>query len=189
MNNICRSASLALRNIGHIRKYLDRTTTEKLVHAFLSNKLDCTNSILYGLPEYQLSKLQRIQNSAARLITLSKKHEDITPILKELHWLPVKQRIIYKPMLMTYKSLHGKAPNYISELIIVKEPVRTLRSNVSTILHRTTVNTVTYGERAFSHAAPELWNELPSRIRNSDTLDSFKKSLKTHLFEKHFGTP
>ena len=189
VNNICRSASLALRNIGHIRKYLDRTTTEKLVHAFLSNKLDCTNSILYGLPEYQLSKLQRIQNSAARLVTLSKKHEHITPILKELHWLPVKQRIIYKLMLMTYKSLHGKAPNYISELIIVKEPVRTLRSNVSTILHRTTVNTVTYGERAFSHAAPELWNELPSRIRNSDTLDSFKKSLKTHLFEKHFGTP
>ena len=189
VNNICRSASLALRNIGHIRKYLDRTTTEKLVHAFLSNKLDCTNSILYGLPEYQLSKLQRIQNSAARLVTLSKKHEHITPILKELHWLPVKQRIIYKLMLMTYKSLHGKAPNYISELIIVKEPVRTLRSNVSTILHRTTVNTVTYGERAFSHAAPELWNELPSRIRNSDTLDSFKSSLKTHLFDKHFGTP
>ncbi len=188
VNNICRSASLALRNIGRIRKYLDRDTTEQLVHAFISSKLDCSNSILFGLPECQLSKLQRIQNSAARLVTLSKKYEHITPILQELHWLPVKQRIIYKLMLMTYKSLHGRTPDYISELITVKKPVRTLRSNSSTTLLRTSVNTASYGQRAFSHAAPELWNQLPSHIRNAETLNTFKSLLKTHLFNNHFGS-
>ena len=95
VNNICRSASLALRIIGRIRKYLDRDTTEQLIHAFTSSKLDCSNSILFVFPECQLSKLQSIQNSAACLVTLSKKYEHMTPILQELHWLPFKQRFIY----------------------------------------------------------------------------------------------
>ena len=83
VNNICRLASHALRTIGRIRKYLDRDSTEKLVHAFISSRLDSNNSILYGLPQYQINKLQRIQNAAARLVTLTKKHEHITPILHD----------------------------------------------------------------------------------------------------------
>jgi hypothetical protein len=181
VNNICRSASLAIRNIGRIRKYLDRNCTEKLVHAFVSSKLDTCNSLLHGLSDFQIHKLQRQQNAAAWLVTLSKKSDHITPILQDLHWLTVKKRIIYKLMLLTFKALNSQAPNYLRELICIKEPSRTLRSNAATILLRRTVNTVTYGQRSFSYTAPELWNRLPIHIRNAHPLDLFKKSLKTHL--------
>ena len=85
VNNISHLASHSIRNIGCICKYMDRNSTEILVHAFISSRLDSNNSILYGLPKSELSKLQHIQNAAARLVTLSKKREHITPVLKDLH--------------------------------------------------------------------------------------------------------
>ena len=184
VNNISRLASHSIRNIGRIRKYLDRNSTEKLVHAFVSSRLDSNNSILYGLPKLELSKLQRIQNAAARLVTLSKKREHITPVLKDLHWLPVESRIIYKLMLLTFKALNNQAPKYLSELISIKKPSRSLRSNTSIVLHRKKANTVTYGQRSFHHAAPELWNQLPSHVKNATSLQQFKSLLKAHLFSK-----
>ena len=103
VNNLCRTASLAIRNIGRIRKYLDQPSTERLVHAFVSSKLDYCNSVLYGLPAKQLSKLQRLQNSAARLVTKAKRRDHVTPVLRQLHWLPINQRIVFKILLITFK--------------------------------------------------------------------------------------
>ena len=103
VNSICRSASLALRNIARVRKYLSQHNTERLVHAFISSKLDYCNSLLYGLPSTEIQKLQRIQNSAARLIVGTKRREHISPILYDLHWLPVRERIIFKVLLVTFK--------------------------------------------------------------------------------------
>ena len=143
--------------------------------------------MLYGLPKSELSKLQRIQNAAARLVTLSKKREHITPVLKDLHWLPVESRIsrlIYKLMLLTFKALNNQAPKYLCELISIKKPSRSLRSNTSIVLHRKKANTVTYGQRSFHHAAPELWNQLPSHVKNATSLQQFKSLLKAHLFSK-----
>ena len=182
VNQICKKACLAIRKSGRIRKYLDKESAEKLVHASVSSQLDCGNSVLFGLPEFQLAKLQRLQNTAARLVTLTKRQEHISPILHDLHWLPVKSRILYKLLLITFKALHGLAPSYIRELVVTKDPVRSLRSNAAPQLHRQSVNTVTYGQRAFTYAAPELWNRLPPHIRNASSLANFKKQLKTHLF-------
>ena len=146
--------------------------------------LYCGNSLLFGLPEFQLSKLQRLQNTDAHLVTLTKRREHISPILHALCWLPVKSRILHKILLITFKALHGLAPSYIRELVVTKDPVRSLRSNAAPQLHRHSVNTVTYGQRAFTYAAPELWNRLPPHrpIRNASSLADFKKQLKTHLF-------
>ena len=116
VNNICKSASFAVRNIGKIRKYLTQADCERLIHAFVTSKLDSCNSILYGLPATELNKLQLIQNMAARLVTRSRKSEPIAPILCKLHWLPIEKRIIFKLLLITFKALHGQAPIYISEL-------------------------------------------------------------------------
>ena len=85
VNNICRKASLALRRIGSVRQYLNSNTTEVLVHAFVTSQLDSCNCLLLGTPEKEISKLQRIQNSAARLVSRAKKSDHITPILKHLH--------------------------------------------------------------------------------------------------------
>ena len=122
VNNICRSTSFALYRIGQIRKFLDKKCTEMLVHAFITCRLDQCNSLLYALPESQITKLQRIQNSAARLVSLSRKYDHLTPILHELHWLPVKYRIIYKILLLTYKCLHGMGPIYLQELLKEYKP-------------------------------------------------------------------
>ena len=89
VNNVCKSAHFALRNIGKISKYIDQHDCERLVHAFITSKLDSCNSILFGLPTTEIDKLQRVQNGAARLIVTAKKNVYITPVLKRLHWLPV----------------------------------------------------------------------------------------------------
>jgi len=99
VNNICCSASIALRHIGRIRKYLDNSSTERLIHAFISSKLDYCNSVLYGLPSKELDKLQHIQNAAARLVSRTKKREHITLVLFNLHWLPAQYRIMFKMLL------------------------------------------------------------------------------------------
>ena len=182
INNICKSASLAIRNIGRIRKYLCQADCEKLVHAFITSRLDCCNSILSGLPDSELDKLQRLQNTAARLVAREKKQDHITPLLRKLHWLPILSRISYKILLMTYKALHGQAPVYISQLLHRYQPSRSLRSSSQNLLHVPKTNTVTYGDRAFSVNAPKLWNSLPNHIRSAESIDVFKSKLKTFLF-------
>ena len=93
INNMCKSAALGLHRIGKIRHLLDRCTTEKLVHAFIFSHLDSNNGLLLGVPDSQLTRLQRIQNSAARLVMRKKKFDHITPLLRILHWLPIRSRI------------------------------------------------------------------------------------------------
>ena len=107
---------------------------ERLIHAFVSSKLDHCNSILLGLPSYELEKLQRLQNTAARLTVRAKKSTHITPVLKSLHWLPVKEKIVFKIVLVTYKILHGFAPAYLNELLLNYTPHRLLRSSSLNLL-------------------------------------------------------
>ena len=111
-----KSSFCHLRNISCIRKCLSSNSTEILVHAFVSSKLDHCNSLLYGLPNYQIKKLQHVQNAVALLITLSRKHEHITPILFNLHWLPINYHIMFKILLITYKAPNNLAPSYIRDL-------------------------------------------------------------------------
>ena len=93
VSNICRAGWACIRRIGKIRKYLDEPSTEKLAHAFITSRIDSCNSLLLGLPEKEIQRLQRLQNATARLVCLVKRIGHITPILYKLHWLPVCQRI------------------------------------------------------------------------------------------------
>ena len=154
--------------------------------AFISSRLDNANSLLYGLPDYQIKRLQRIQNTAARILTRTAKHDHITPVLKELHWLPVEKRIMYKIILLTYRCLHNLAPPYLSCLLELHESERNLRSTQKFLLKAPKSNKKSFGDRAFTNAAPRLWNSLPLQIRQCKTLSSFKTNLKTHLFSKSY---
>ena len=186
VNNITRSASFALKKISSIRKYMDSQSCEKRVHAFISSRLDNCNSLLINLPDKDLRKLQRIQNSSARLVALSKKRDHITPVLFDLHWLPVIHRIDFKVLLLTYKTLSGMAPAYMSDMLHPYVPTRTLRSSSSNLLQMPSARTITYGERAFSIRAPKLWNALPLNIKQAGSVEHFKKLLKQHLFKVAF---
>ena len=184
INNICQSASYGLYKIGCIRNFLGDKSTETLIHAFISCHLDQCNNFLYGLPDSLITKLQRIQNTAARLVSRTYSRDHIMPVLHQLHWLPVKFRIMYKIIVsvLIYKCLHGLAPDYLAELIQEYKPSRNLRSSSKIDLVTTSVSTASYGQRSFHYAAPELWNTLPLHIKNSQTVEQFKSSLKTYLF-------
>ena len=110
ISEICKSSSFHLRNIGLIRKYLTNDATEQLVHAFVTSRLDMGNSLLYGLPALQIKRLSRLQNIAARIITRTKPTEHITPVLRDLHWLRVKDRIIFKILIYVYRSTINMSP-------------------------------------------------------------------------------
>ena len=119
----------------------------------LSLTVDC-NSLLYGIPKYLVCRLQRVQNTAARIVTLTRKYDSITPIMFKLHWLPVHSRIIFKLLLLVYKALNGKAPSYISSLLSHRKCSRSLRSSGQELLTVPLAKLKTYGDRAFSIAAP-----------------------------------
>ena len=127
-------------------------------------------------------------DAAARVITRTRKFDSITPFLKELHWLPVHKRIIFKLLVLTYRSIRGTAPQYLSSLLHSHQPPRTLRSAASQALltvDRTRLDT--YGSRAFSVAGPAFCNELPHAIKCAETLSSFMSQLKKHLFCQAFN--
>ncbi|KAI5087989.1 hypothetical protein C0J45_22478, partial [Silurus meridionalis] len=160
---------------------------ETLIHAVMSFRLDCCNALLGGCPASLINKLQLfVQNAAARVLTRSRKYDHITPILPSLHWLPVKVRIDYKLLLLTYKTLNGLAPNYLSRRLPRYNPSRSLRSQNSGLLVIPRIAKSTKGGRAFSHLAPKLWNSLPDSVRGSDTLSQFRCRLKTYLFSKAY---
>jgi len=186
--SVCKTCVFHIHNIWKIRKHISQDACELLVNAFITSKLDFCNSLLYGLPKVSLQRLQYIQNAAARLVTFSRKQEHITPVLYNLHWLPVEQRIQFKIILLTFKALHGLAPSYLSDLIDPYVPSRLLRSASQNRLVKRSYNYKSYGKRAFSFAAPELWNALPQNVSASISISEFKRKLKTHLFKKAFIT-
>ena len=186
VTNICKCAYFQLHNIYRIRKYLTVNATKSLVHAFITSRLDYCNGLLYGIPNYLIDRLQRIQNAAARLITGTPRSSHITPVLRELHWLPVPQRIRFKLALLTFKAINGLSPTYLSELLTEYSPSRTLRSASNHLLVVPPYKLKRYGGRAFFQVAPTIWNSLPDDMRNMTCLNSFKKRLKTLLFNETF---
>ena len=122
VNQIRRKAQFILKKIGDIRNCLSIVTTEHLIHAHVTSQLDCCNSLLYGLPNSCIFKLQRIQNSAARIIYRRNKFDHVTPILKQSHWIE------YKLLLICFKVQHGRAPSYLQDCITPYSPCRPLRT-------------------------------------------------------------
>ena len=163
-----------IRNLASVRKYLSCTHMKTLVNAIIVSRIDNCNSLLYGLPVYEINRLQKLQNACARLIYGRKKNDHVSDILHELHWLPVPQRIIFKTLCLVFKCLHKSAPLYLSECLHVKD--------WSKFILFVPISKTAYGNRAFCNSAPRLWNALPTAIRTCSTLIKFKSLLKHHLF-------
>ena len=184
VNSITSACYHNLRNISRIRHNLTFEATVTIVLALVISRLDSLNSLLYGLPDTLLQKLQLVQNNAARVIARLRKHDHITSVLKNLHWLPVKYRIRYKINLVTFKCRKRLAPPYLCDLIEEHVPGRRLRSFTETdLLVEKPGRTQTYGDRAFSSCAPKLWNTLPQELRSTESLEAFKIQLKTYYFK------
>jgi len=119
-------------------------------------------------------------------VTNTRKYDHITLILQKLHWLPVRQRINFKILLITYKSINDIAPKYLCELVSISKSSRKLRLSSQILLQVSVSRLKSYGYCAFSVADPTLWNKLPADIRNVSSLEKFKSFLKTHIFKVAF---
>uniref|UniRef100_A0A8C6PYD4 Reverse transcriptase domain-containing protein n=1 Tax=Nothobranchius furzeri TaxID=105023 RepID=A0A8C6PYD4_NOTFU len=186
VKTISRSCFFQLRNISKVRKLVSTADLEKIIHAFVSSRLDYCNALFTGLSKTSLSRLQAIQNAAARLLTKSSRRAHITPGLQSLHWLPVEYRIQFKVLVLTYRALNNQAPSYLSELLSPHTTSRNLRSTSENLLAVPRTRLKTKGDRAFQTIAPRLWNSPPSNLRLSNTVEVFKNHLKTHLFIQAF---
>ena len=178
-----------LRRLRAVRKQLGRDVTQQLVSALILSRLDYCNVVLAGLPDKSLAPLQRVLNAAARLVLDLKPRDHLTTAFRELHWLPIRQRIEYKLCLMVHLAVGGRAPPYLSNnLTFVSQlPGRSsLRSAQSTDFYvpRTRLK---IGERAYRVAAPRAWNRLPPTIRSVTSTKQFKSKLKTFLFSTAYN--
>ena len=183
VGKVCSKAFRGLYSIRRIRKYLSEESIKTLIHAFVTSHLDYCNSLLYGIPQYQMDRLQRVLNAAARVICWVPRFDRITPILIKLHWLPIKFRIQFKVSLLVHKALGGIASSYLTELLQVKTAGRyAVRTNNQLLLQVPRTKCLTFGDRSFSVAAPKIWNGLPLDIKQSTSVDCFKSTLKSFLF-------
>ena len=182
---ICQSVHFHIRSIGKVRKLLSFDACAILIHALISSRLDYCNSILYNLPDTKIGRLQRVQNQAARILTRSPRREHITPVLKQLHWLKVRERIRYKILILTHKAFYANAPPYLCSLVVKRESVVSTRSSQDGyLLCKPPISkdcSNTFLERSFLYAAPHEWNSLEKGVRISE-FNAFKKAIKTVLF-------
>ena len=187
INSVVKSSFYQLRLLAKVKSAVSISDFERLIHAFISTRLDYCNALYAGVSQACLSRLQLVQNAAARLLTGARKYDHISPILASLHWLPVYYRIQFKILMFVFKSLNGLAPLYISELLPPNDSTRALRSTDQSLLKIPQTNLKTRGDRSFSAVAPTLWNKLPPHVRASQTLPVFKSRLKTYLYSMAFG--
>ncbi|XP_041946919.1 uncharacterized protein LOC121708371 [Alosa sapidissima] len=175
VSSVVKGSFFQLRRIAKLKPWLSYTDVETVIHAFVTSRLDYCNSLYLGLNQSTLARLQLVQNATARLLTGTKKHMHISPVLAQLHWLPVNYRIHFKVLLFVFKALNGMAPQSIFDLLSPYCHSRPLRSS-SQLLSVPKATLKTKGDRAFSVAAPRLWNNLPIEIKSSPTISSFKSN-------------
>lgn len=185
VNRVVSSCFYQLRRIKSSLKALPLETAKTLVNCFVVSRLDYCNSLLAGVPQTTLDRLQRVMNTAARMLCGVGRREHVSDLLSNcLHWLRVPQRVQFKLCLLMYKSLHGMAPTYLAELcqsVGMVDARGRLRSAERGDLI-TPRSATKFGDRAFAISGPQAWNGLPTNVRNSMTLSTFKAALKTHLF-------
>jgi hypothetical protein len=182
--SVVKSSNFNIRALRHIRPMLDRSVANTIACSIVSTRLDYCNSLLFGMSAKNIQKLQRIQNALARVVTGSRRRAHIKPVLRDLHWLPVAQRIEYKIALITHKVLANGQPEYLHSLMTEHKPTRHLRSEHQRLLSKPTGLTSALGSRSFTRASEAVWNKLPEVIRRTESTQCFKKKLKTHLFRE-----
>ena len=173
-----------LRRLRSLRRQLGRDVMARLVSALVLSRLDYCNAVLTGLPASTLAPLQRVLHAAARVVMDLRPRDHVSSALRELHWLPIKQRIEFKLCLLVHKSLIGHSPAYISDLLtsaadVPGRPALRTASRGDFIVPRTNRK---FGDRAFCVAAPRVWNRLPADLRQLRSTQTFRRHLKTFLF-------
>jgi hypothetical protein len=199
ISSLSRSCFLHIRDLRRIRSSLNLKTASTIATSLVHSKLDYCNSLYHGLPNTQLNRLQYIQNSLARSVVSASKFTHATPILHSLHWLKVRERIQYKLVSITLKTLQSSKPSYLNSLLSIQPTRSTRSSSCLTLVRPPCISSLKTTNRSFRIAAPQIWNQLPSNLRSIPTTvtsdsntdppslltlsnPSFLSKLKTYLF-------
>jgi hypothetical protein len=184
---VSRGGYYQLRQLRALTKCMSEDATKTLIHSFITSRLDYCKLLYNGISDGLMNRLQSVQNAAARLVMDVGRREHITPVLRQLHWLPVRQRVQYKLATLGYRSLTGTAPAYLSEecQLTTNARARSLRSSdcQTCTVRRSHSN---FDDRCFSVAGPNMWNKLLLELRQSDSeisYNSFKRLLNTYVFD------
>ena len=180
----------SLRQIRSIRRSVTRPVLQSLVAALTLTRLDYGCTTLAGLPVRQLNRLQSVLNAAARLVYSARRNEHVSPLLRDLHWLRVPQRIEFRLAVLSYRCLNGTAPRYLADELQLVADIASrgrLRSASTTRLHVPRMAHKTIGDRAFPVAAARVWNSLSTSTTSQSSLLSFRRALKTELFGRSYG--
>lgn len=184
-----RACFSVLRQIRSVQRSLTRDALIVLLRALVISKVDYCCSALVGMSGTHISRLQSVLNAAARLVFAGRRSDHVTPYLRDLHWLKVKERIQFRLCVLVYRCLHGTAPAYLSDslhLAADDDAHRRLRSADALTLLVPATRCSTLGDRAFPVAAARAWNSLPLLVRHSPSVTIFCGRLKTTLFERSF---
>ncbi|KAK2161424.1 hypothetical protein NP493_1585g00016 [Ridgeia piscesae] len=166
-----------IRDLRRIRRFLSLSVAKTIATALVSSRLDYCNSLLYNTANKDIARLQRVQNCLARVVTRSPRFSSSVPLLKSLHWLPVHYRIIFKICTISYQALASKQPTYLNSMLTPARNSRELRSTSSNPLYKPPGFKTKAGTRAFSVAAPTLWNSLPVSVKSEGNIVSFSPDV------------
>ena len=178
----------ALRQLRHLRRYVNDDCFRSLVVALIHSRLDYGNIVLVGLPLFRQRLLQSVLNAAARLTFRLRRYDHITDALAILHWLRVPERVDFKLAVMAYRSINRQLPSYLNVLQRVADQPsrRQLRSSTSSRVKVPVHRLATVGRRSFPVASALMWNNLPSNIQQLPSLTLFRSQLKTFLFRRSY---
>ena len=189
----CKACFLQMHDLRRIRQYLTPKMAVIAANALVSSRLDYCNSLFWDLSCFSQHKLQSIQNIFARIVTNHRKYAHVTPILKQLHWLPVKYRCMFKTATLVYKFLHSGSPSNFQPFLSLSSCSYSTRCSHPDHQYLTVppfrssaFKSVKHFDNSFAFDAPKIWNELPHDMCSAASGDSFRKKLKTYLFTKAY---
>ena len=172
-----------LGQINRVKHAFDRKTLITIINTLVFSKMFYCSSVWSNTAEKNLKKLQTVQNFAARIVTGTRKYEHITPVLKDLKWLPVKLQLYYRDAILAYKCMNGHAPPYLSSQFIKRCDVSKRPTRSSQLLNIPLFKTAS-GQRSFYYRTVSLWNSLETSLKLSDSVHIFKKKMKTQLLNQ-----
>lgn len=192
VGNIVKACFFELRQLRYVMRTISKANLRVLLHAFVTSRLDYCNALLAAQPKTLIDKLQSVQNAAARLYAGVSRRSHVTCIFKDdLHWLKIPQRISYKICTLVHRCLNGEAPMYLTKYCVplLNCPNRSARNRSAACGNLITprCRTKTYGPRSFRVSGPTNWNALPTSLKLNGSYASFKKHLKTFLFNECYS--
>ena len=181
----CQIAYIQLRNLKGIRKHLSTKSTEVLVHGLIHSHIDFCNGLFSDISAYQIDRLQKVQNKAARIVSNTSDDQPSVQILKSLHWLPVRARVMFKILVTVFRVVQGTAPGYLGSMFKRVQGNYRIRSSneIRFIAPRTRTKVA---DRSITTVGPKWWNALPNNIKTCTNETSFRNKLKTHQFAQFY---